>query len=136
MRISSRYLQGQEGGGHRLRFAKGQAHALNMKESGVDVIVGLRAGKSWDAAERRTAMVVLSRWRRPCKAGRQVVMILVNDEFQGDLYRESIAANLEKGDALVFGHGFNIHFGQIQPRRLCRCLHGRAQGTRTPRPPR
>src|SRR5579883_2623093 len=92
--------------------SQGHAHALNMKESGVDVIVGLRPGKSWDAAESdgHTVMSVADAAKQA-----DIIMILVNDEFQADLYREQIAPNLQPGNAIAFGHGFNIHFGQIVP---------------------
>ena len=93
--------------------SQGHAHALNLKDSGLDVRVGLRPGsKSWNKAEE--AGLVVKPVAEAAKEA-QVIMILVNDEFQGDLYKESIGPNLQKGDALVFGHGFNIHFGQIQP---------------------
>ena len=92
--------------------SQGHAHALNMKESGVDVIVGLRPGKSWNAAESdgHTVMPVAD----AAKAA-DIIMILVNDEYQAALYKESIEANLSPGNAIAFGHGFNIHFGQIVP---------------------
>jgi len=93
--------------------SQGHAHALNLKDSGLDVRVGLRPGsKSWNKAEE--AGLVVKPVAEAAKEA-QVIMILVNDEFQGDLYKESIGPNLQKGDAIVFGHGFNIHFGQIQP---------------------
>ncbi len=92
--------------------SQGHAHALNLKESGVDVVVGLRPGKSWNAAESDGHVVLTV-----ADAARQadIVMILVNDEFQGALYREHIAPNIKPGNAIAFGHGFNIHFGQIVP---------------------
>src|SRR5579871_214247 len=92
--------------------SQGHAHALNMKESGVEVIVGLRRGKSWDAAENdgHTVMTVSD----AAKAA-DIIMILVNDEYQAALYKESIEPNLAPGNAIAFGHGFNIHFGQIVP---------------------
>jgi ketol-acid reductoisomerase len=92
--------------------SQGHAHALNLKESGVEVIVGLRAGKSWDkaAADGLTVVTVEEAVRRA-----DLIMILVNDEFQAKLYREQIEPNLKSGKALAFAHGFNIHFGQIVP---------------------
>lgn len=92
--------------------SQGHAHALNLKESGVDVIVGLRRGKSWDAAES-DGHVVMS--VSEAAEAANVIMILVNDEYQSALYKESIEPNLKPGDAIAFGHGFNIHFGQILP---------------------
>jgi ketol-acid reductoisomerase len=90
--------------------SQGHAHALNLRDSGLDVRVGLRPGKSWTAAEN-DGLRVLS----VADASREadVIMILVNDEFQAALYQEEIAPNLNPGDAIAFGHGFNIHFGQI-----------------------
>ena len=92
--------------------SQGHAHALNLKESGVDVVVGLRKGKSWDAAENEGHTVL-----PVAEAAKQadIVMILVNDEYQAQLYKESIEASLAPGNAIAFGHGFNIHFGQIVP---------------------
>jgi ketol-acid reductoisomerase len=92
--------------------SQGHAHALNMKESGVDVIVGLRPGKSWHAAEMdgHTVLPVAE----AAKAA-DIIMILVNDEYQAALYKEQIEPNLQPGNAIAFGHGFNIHFGQIVP---------------------
>src|SRR5579871_4748543 len=92
--------------------SQGHAHALNMKESGVEVIVGLRRGKSWDAAENDGHTVITV--SDAAKAA-DIIMILVNDEYQAALYKESIEPNLAPGNAIAFGHGFNIHFGQIVP---------------------
>jgi len=92
--------------------SQGHAHALNLKESGADVRVGLRPGKSWDKAVADGLPVVTVD-----EAVRQadLIMILVNDEFQAKLYKEQIEPNLKPGKALAFAHGFNIHFGQIVP---------------------
>lgn len=93
--------------------SQGHAHALNLKESGVDVIVGLYEGsKSWPVAEAAGLTVMTS--AEATKAA-DVIMILINDETQPALYAESIKPNLSAGKALAFAHGFNIHFGQIQP---------------------
>lgn len=93
--------------------SQGHAHAQNLKESGVNVIVGLREGKSWDKAKKAKHKVVTvaeaAKWA-------DVIMILAPDELQGDIYRDEIAPNIKKGAFLAFGHGFNIHFGQIVPR--------------------
>ena len=93
--------------------SQGHAHALNLKESGVDVTVGLYQGsKSWAKAEsdglKVATVAVATAWA-------DVVMILIPDEKQAATYREQIAPNLKPGTALAFAHGFNIHFGQIQP---------------------
>ena len=91
--------------------SQGHAHALNLMDSGLDVRVGLRKGsKSWAKAEEAGLKVMTV--EDAAKEG-DIIMILINDEFQGDVFRESIAPNLERGNALAFGHGFNIHFGQI-----------------------
>jgi ketol-acid reductoisomerase len=92
--------------------SQGHAHALNLRDSGVDVIVGLRPGKSWDKAAADGLPVVAVD-----EAVRQadIIMILVNDEFQAKLYKEQIEPHLKAGKALAFAHGFNIHFGQIVP---------------------
>ncbi len=93
--------------------SQGHAHALNLHESGVDVIVGLYEGsKSWNVAEEAGLKVAVA--ADAAKAA-DIVMILINDEKQAKLYHESIAPNLTAGKSLVFAHGFNIHFGQIQP---------------------
>lgn len=93
--------------------SQGHAHALNLHESGVDVIVGLYEGsKSWAKAEEAGLKVVVAK-----EAARQadIIMILINDEKQAKLYKESIEPNLESGNSLMFAHGFNIHYGQIVP---------------------
>jgi ketol-acid reductoisomerase len=93
--------------------SQGHAHALNLHESGVDVIVGLYNGsKSWDKAE--AAGLKVATVAEAAKAA-DLVMILLPDEKQAKIYNEEIAPNLEEGNALVFAHGFNIHFGQIKP---------------------
>ena len=94
--------------------SQGHAHANNLKESGVDVTVGLRAGgASWKKAEAAGLKV---REVAEAVAGADLVMILLPDESQPEVYRDAIAPNLKAGAALAFAHGFNIHFGQIQPR--------------------
>ena len=93
--------------------SQGHAHALNLKESGCDVCVGLRAGsKNWAAAEAAGLKVMTV--PEAAKWG-DIVMILINDEVQADVYKKDIAPNLEAGNALMFAHGFNIHFKQIVP---------------------
>jgi ketol-acid reductoisomerase len=94
--------------------SQGHAHANNLQDSGVQVVVGLREGStSWAKAEAAGLNVqdVGSAVR-----GADVVMILAPDETQGDLYRSDIEPNIQPGAALAFAHGFNIHFGQITPR--------------------
>ena len=93
--------------------SQGHAHALNLKDSGVDVIIGLYSGsKSWAKAEKAGFTVMTA--AEAAKAS-DIIMILINDERQADMYRESIAPNLTAGKAIAFAHGFNIHFGQIVP---------------------
>ena len=93
--------------------SQGHAHALNLHESGVDVVVGLYEGsKSWDKVTE-AGLEVATTAEAAKKA--DIIMILVPDEKQAKLYREEIAPYLEEGNALVFAHGFNIHFKQIVP---------------------
>ncbi|KAJ51408.1 ketol-acid reductoisomerase [Clostridium tetanomorphum] len=93
--------------------SQGHAHALNLKESGVDVVVGLYKGsKSWGKAEEAGLKVMLT---AEAVKNSDIIMILVNDEKQSKLYKEDIEPNLTPGKALVFAHGFAIHFGQIVP---------------------
>ena len=91
--------------------SQGHAHALNAKESGVHVIIGLYEGsKSWAKAEA-AGFEVYTAAEATKKA--DIIMILINDEKQGKLYKESILPNLTAGKMLMFAHGFAIHFGQI-----------------------
>ena len=92
---------------------QGHAHALNLKESGVNVIVGLYEGsKSWAKAEKAGLKVMTS---AEAAKNADMIMILINDEKQAKLYKESIEPNLTEGKTLMFAHGFNIHFGCIKP---------------------
>ena len=94
--------------------SQGHAHANNLKESGVDVTVGLRAGSISEAKARKSGLTV-----RPIEeavTGADVVMVLAPDEHQARLYRDSIEPNIKQGGALAFAHGFNIHYQQIEPR--------------------
>jgi len=94
--------------------SQGHAHALNLKESGVEVRVGLREASTSVAKAKNAGLTVLS----PEQAVREadLVMVLVPDEHQAQLYTDVIAPNLKQGGGLAFAHGFNIHFGQIEPR--------------------
>ena len=93
--------------------SQGHAHALNLKESGVDVVVGLYEGsKSWAKAEA-AGLTVMTASEAAKKA--DVIMMLIPDEKQAATYKKDIAPNLTAGKALAFAHGFNIHFGQIVP---------------------
>ena len=94
--------------------SQGHAHANNLKESGVKVTVGLRkGGASWKKAKAAGLNV---KEVGEAVDGADVVMILLPDESHAQVYREEIEPNLKKGAALAFAHGFNIHFGQIEPR--------------------
>ena len=93
--------------------SQGHAHALNLMESGIKVIVGLYEGsKSWAKAEAQgcTVMTVADAAKNA-----DIIMILINDEKQADMYKESIEPYLTEGKTLAFAHGFNIHFGCIRP---------------------
>ena len=93
--------------------SQGHAHALNLHDSGIDVVVGLYNGsKSWAKAEDAGLKVMTTEEAVKCS---DVIMILVNDEKQAKLYHTSIEPYLTKGKYLAFAHGFNIHFGQIKP---------------------
>src|SRR5699024_1528406 len=92
--------------------SQGHAHALNLRDSGFDVVIGLRPGKSQQKAEEDGFNVY------PVdEAVKQadVVMVLLPDEMQAKVYEESIKDNLKEGSALAFAHGFNIHYSQIVP---------------------
>jgi ketol-acid reductoisomerase len=92
--------------------SQGHAHAQNLNDSGVDVVVGLREGSSSRDAAREDGLDVTT----PVEAAAQadIVSVLVPDTVQPDLY-EQIRGELDEGDTLQFAHGFNIHFGQIEP---------------------
>lgn len=92
--------------------SQGHAHALNLRDSGGNVVVGLREGASWNKAEA-TGLKVMP----VADAVKQsdVIMILAPDEAQAAIYNKDIAPNLKDGKYMAFGHGFNIHFGQILP---------------------
>ena len=93
--------------------SQGHAHALNLKESGVDVVVGLYEGsKSWAKAEAQGLKVMTS---ADATKVADIIMILINDKKQSKLYKESIEPNLSEGKTLAFAHGFNIHYGCIKP---------------------
>ena len=93
--------------------SQGHAHALNLKDSGVNVIIGLYVGsKSWKKAEEQ-GFEVYTAAEAAKKA--DIIMILINDEKQAAMYKKDIEPNLEEGNMLMFAHGFAIHFGQIVP---------------------
>ncbi len=94
--------------------SQGHAHANNLKDSGVEVTVGLRAGSISEAKAKNAGLAVKS--IEDAVQGADVVMILAPDEHQAKLYRDKIEPNIKKGAALAFAHGFNIHYEQIVPR--------------------
>ena len=95
--------------------SQGHAHALNLKDSGCDVCVGLREGsKNWANAEKAGLKVMTV--AEAAKWG-DIVMMLINDEVQADVYKRDIAPNLVPGNMLMFAHGFNIHFKQRSEER-------------------
>lgn len=95
--------------------SQGHAHANNLKESGVPVVVGLRPGSA--SAAKATEAGLEVRAVEDAVEGADLVMTLAPDEHQARLYREQVEPNIEQGAALAFAHGFNIHFGQIEPRK-------------------
>jgi ketol-acid reductoisomerase len=93
--------------------SQGHAHALNLRDSGLDVVVGLYPGsKSWQKAESAGLKVLTT--SEAAKAA-DMVMILVSDHIQADLYNNEIAPHMTKGKTLMFAHGFNVHYGFIKP---------------------
>jgi len=93
--------------------SQGHAQAQNLRDSGVNVIIGLRPGKSWTKAENDGFKVLEV---SAAAAQADVIQILMPDETQAKVYNEEIAPNIKSGAALLFSHGFNIHYGQIVPR--------------------
>ncbi|HTM23241.1 MAG TPA: NAD(P)-dependent oxidoreductase, partial [Kofleriaceae bacterium] len=93
--------------------SQGHAHALNLKDSGVPVRVGLHAGSKSRAKAEAAGLTVLT--VREAAAWADVIMLLMPDTRQPAIYREEIAAQLKTGDLLMFAHGFNIRFGTITP---------------------
>ena len=94
--------------------SQGHAHANNLKDSGVEVVVALRAGSASAAKASASGLEVKS--VEDATAWADLVMILAPDEFQGSIYAENIEPNLKQGATVAFAHGFNIHYGQIKPR--------------------
>jgi ketol-acid reductoisomerase len=93
--------------------SQGHAHALNMRDSGVDVVIGLHEGSKSRAKAEADGLKVLSVGDAVKQS--DVVMILIPDTKQAEVYEKDVAANLKPGNMLMFAHGFNIHFGQIKP---------------------
>ena len=93
--------------------SQGHAHALNLHDSGIDVIVGLYEGSKSKPVAEAAGLKVMN--VADATKAADMIMILVPDEKQADIYKTDIAPNLSEGKALMFAHGFNIHFGQIKP---------------------
>jgi ketol-acid reductoisomerase len=94
--------------------SQGHAHALNLRDSGCDVTVGLYEGsRSWERVKETGLKVATT---EDAVKDADIVMVLIPDERQADTFEKSIAPNLKEGAYLGFGHGFNIHYGQIRPR--------------------
>ena len=93
--------------------SQGHAHAMNLNESGANVVVGLRPGSAHTAKAEAAGLKVLG-IEEAAEAG-DIVMILMPDEIQAKVYREQIEPHMKEGNVLCFAHGFNIHFNQIQP---------------------
>jgi len=94
--------------------SQGHAHAENLRDSGVEVIVGLKeGGSSWNKAAKKDFQVMSVAEATKVAS---VIMILLPDEVQADVYTNEIEPNLDKGDTIAFGHGFNIHYGQVVPK--------------------
>jgi ketol-acid reductoisomerase len=93
--------------------SQGHAHAENLRDSGVEVVIGLRKeGSSWAKAEAKGFKVMTV---ADASAYADVVMILLPDENQAEIYKNEIEPNLKQGATIAFGHGFNIHYGRIHP---------------------
>ncbi|MBP3216747.1 MAG: ketol-acid reductoisomerase [Lachnospiraceae bacterium] len=93
--------------------SQGHAHALNLKESGANVIIGLYEGSKSKAKAEAQGLTVYNTAEAAKMA--DIIMILINDEKQASMYKKDIEPNLKAGDMLMFAHGFNIHFGLIKP---------------------
>jgi len=93
--------------------SQGHAHALNLRDSGVKVVIGLRDGSGFRKQAEKEGLEVMTPDKAAAAA--DVVMILAPDTSQREIFENSVRANLKKGDAIAFAHGFNIHYGQIVP---------------------
>src|SRR3984885_14204484 len=93
--------------------SQGHAHALNLRDSGVNVIVGLYPGSKSRAKAEAAGLKVAD--TADAANAADIIMILVSDHIQADLYEKEIAPHLTPGKTIMFAHGFNIHFGQIKP---------------------
>ncbi len=94
--------------------SQGHAHANNLRDSGMEVVVGERSGAENAAKAKKAGFEVADAATATAKA--DLVVMLLPDELQGDIYRNEVGPNLRKGAYLMFAHGFNIHYGQVVPR--------------------
>lgn len=100
--------------------SQGHAHAENLRDSGVDVVIGLRSnGASWAKAKAKGFEVMSV---NDASKVADVIMILLPDELQAEVFESEIKPNLEEGNVIAFGHGFNIHYGQIVPPKGIDCI--------------
>ena len=113
--------------------SQGHAHALNLKDSGVDVVVGLRPGSASREQAEAAGLEVLDVADAASRG--DIVMILLPDEKQAEIWEAEIADGIAEGNLLMFAHGFSVHFGQIEPPAGRRRRHGRAEGPGPPGPP-
>ena len=93
--------------------SQGHAHALNLKDSGVDVVVGLRESSSSAAAAREAGLEVLPVADAASRG--DIVMVLVPDELHHDVWESEIQDGIAPGNTLLFGHGFSVHYGEVDP---------------------
>src|SRR3954447_17883113 len=93
--------------------SQGHAHALNLKDSGVDVVVGLRPSSSSVAAARDAGLEVVEVADAASRG--DIVMVLVPDELHHDVWESEIRDGIAPGNTLLFGHGFSIHYGEVEP---------------------
>ena len=111
--------------------SQGHAHAQNLQDSGVKVTVGLRqGGASWDKAKKGGVKVAEI---DDAVKGADIVMILLPDEHHAQIYKDHIEPNIKKGASLAFAHGFNIHYGLIQPRAGSTSIASRSVKPKIPR---
>ena len=95
--------------------SQGHAHAMNLHDSGVNVVVGLRAGSQHEAKAKAAGLTVMG-IEEAAEAG-DIVMMLTPDELQAQIYKNQIEKHMKEGNVLMFAHGFNIHYHQIQPQK-------------------
>ncbi len=113
--------------------SQGHAHALNLKDSGVDVVVGLRESSASAASAREQGLEVLSVVEASSRG--DLVMMLVPDELHREVWENEVRDGVAEGNMLLFGHGFSIHYKEIDPPAGVDVAHGRAEGPRPSRAP-